>query len=251
MKSIRPIIKTLDDKWPIRDWIVSKFPESYESMTYLEPFGGGLNILFSKNKSEREIISDIDLEILNIYKALRDESTELIRRANLYKHTPETFDKIEKKTQFDDYLDQAVHDFLLRKMSRNGQKKLYLKINNQKQWKESISCLSTNAERIKEVFMFNKPALDVIRAFDSKETLIYCDPPYLYESKKSKIMYNSEIDPEDHIELHQVLNDFNGKVVLSGCMSPLYKRLYKNWNMSKKRIDTAKDKRTEILWTNF
>lgn len=251
MKSIRPVIKTLDEKWSVRDWIVSKFPENYENMTYLEPFGGGLNVLFTKKKSVKEIINDKNKEILNIYKAVRDEPTELIRRANLYKHTPETFEKIEKKTQFDDYLDQAVHDLLLIKMSRNGQKKLYLKSTNQKAWKEGISSLSMNADRMKEVFIFNKPALDVICAFDTKETLIYCDPPYLYESKKSKLMYNSDIDPEDHIQLHRVLSDFSGKVVLSGCLSPLYNRLYKNWNMSKKRIDNTKDKRTEILWTNF
>ena len=249
MKNIRPAIKTTDDKWSVREWILSKFPEDYEEMTYLEPFGGGLNILFYKQKSKREIISDTDKELLNIYRAIRDEPTELIRRMNLYKHTQETFDKIEKRKNFDDYLDEAVHDLMLRKMSRNGQKKSYLKLSNQKTWRESISSLAINGERIKEVFIFEKPALDVIKAFDTQDTLVYCDPPYLKDTKK--LSYESDINPDDHIELHKILNDFNGKVVLSGCLSPLYKRLYKNWNMSMKRINMAKDKRTEIIWTNF
>ena len=249
MKSLRPVIKFHDEKWSVREWIISKFPEGYENMTYVEPYAGGINILLAKNKSCREIISDMDKQITNLYKALRDEPSELVRRASLYKHSPETFEKIEKKKIYEDYLDEAVHELMLRKMSRNGQKKNYLKMTNQKTWREGLNALHMNADRIKEVFIFEKPALEVIKAFDSKETLIYCDPPYLHDTNKA--MYESEDNVDEHIKLHKILNDFDGKVVLSGCLSPLYKRLYKNWNMSKNRINNTKEKRTEILWTNF
>ena len=57
--------------------------------------------------------------------------------------------------------------------------------------------------------------------------------------------------PECHIELYQMLNEFKGKVVISGCLSPLYNRLYKNWNLEKKRIDKSKLKATEVIWKNF
>lgn len=251
MKNIRPVIKTCDEKWSIREWILSKFPENYEEMTYVEPFGGGINMLFSKNKSVREIINDKDVDVLNIYRAVRDEPLELIRKANLFKHSQEDFEKIEKRKQFEDYLDQAVNDLLLRRTSKNGLKKSYIKTANIKSWKDSISLLSQNSERLREVFILNKSAIESIKAFDAEDTLLYCDPPYLHDTKVSKLVYDSEIKPEDHIELHQVLNDFSGKIILSGCISPLYKRLYKNWNMSKKRINTTKDKRTEIIWTNF
>ena len=189
--------------------------------------------------------------MLNIYRAVRDGPLELIRKANLFKHSQEDFEKIEKRKQFEDYLDQAVNDLLLRRTSKNGLKKSYIKTANIKSWKDSISLLSQNSERLREVFILNKSAIESIKAFDAEDTLLYCDPPYLHDTKVSKLVYDSEIKPEDHIELHQVLNDFSGKIILSGCISPLYKRLYKNWNMSKKRINTTKDKRTEIIWTNF
>lgn len=249
MKNLRPVIKATAEKWGIREWVVSKFPEKYQEMTYIEPYGGSLEILFCKDRSRREIVSDIDKEIINIYRAIRDEPSELTRRMNLYKHTPETFDKIEKKKGSEDYLEEAVHDLMLRRMSRNGQKKTYLRMTNQKTWKDSIMSLLRNGERMREVFVLERGALEVIRAFDAKDTLVYCDPPYLRDTKS--MLYEPDINPDDHIELHRALSDFTGKVVLSGCLSPLYKRLYKNWNMSMKRINMAKDKRTEIIWTNF
>ena len=78
MKIVRPILKITNDKWPVKDWIVSNFPEDYEGMTYLEPYGGTVDILFTKKKSKFEIINDNNSELINIFKALRDESSELI-----------------------------------------------------------------------------------------------------------------------------------------------------------------------------
>ena len=153
MKNLRPVIKAPADKWGIRTWVLSKFPEKYQDMTYIEPFGGSLEMLFSKEKSRREIVSDIDGEIINIYRAIRDEPGELTRRMNLYKHTPETFEKIEKKKSCDDYMEEAVHELMLRKMSRNGQKKSYLKMSSLKAWKEGIASLLRNGERMREVFV--------------------------------------------------------------------------------------------------
>ena len=251
MKKLRPVVKFSDEKWSLKEWIISQFPENYEEMTYIEPFGGGADVLFGKNKSKIEIVNDCDVEIVNIFRAIRDEHSELIRRINLHKHCLETFEKAEKKKNFDDYLDQAVNELLLRKMSRNGLKKQFVKTSNIKTWKSNILELAQHAQRLKEVYIFNKSAIEIIKAFDSPDTLLYIDPPYLHENKVSKLVYLSAMNPENHLELYRAINEFNGKVVLSGCMSPLYKRLYKNWNMSKKRIDEGKTKKTEIIWKNF
>ena len=104
---------------------------------------------------------------------------------------------------------------------------------------------------MKNIYILNKNALEIIDTFNSEDSFIYCDPPYLHENKVSKIMYNGEMTPETHMELFRLLNEFKGKVILSGCLSPLYKRIYKNWNMAKKRIDSGKTKVTEIIWKNF
>lgn len=246
MKFARPLLKLPQEKWPLRQWILSFFPENYEQYTYLEPFGGGADLLFSKNHSQTEIINDESQELVNLFHALRDEPHELIRRMHLTKCCPETFEKLKKRVQFDDYLDQAVHDLLLRKMSRGGLKDKFIKPNNETAWKKSISSLQQYADRIQEVFLLNKDALEVILAFNTPDTLLFCDPPYLHDGKETV----SDMDLEKHINLSRLLNNFNGKAILSGTMSPLYKRLYKNWNIAKKKIDKS-SKEMEIIWTNF
>lgn len=251
MKALRPLIKLNGEKYSIREWILDEFPENYHDYTYIEPFGGAANILFCKDKSKTEIINDQSAEITNILRALRDEPDEVVKRLNGFKTLQEHFVKAEKRKSFEDYLDHAVNDLFLRKITKNGNKKQFLKPSNALSWKNNIKSLKEYAARMHGVYVFSKPALEIISAFNFEDTLLFCDPPYLTDNKLSKVVYSSEMPPEDHIELSRVLNDFNGKVMLMGVMSPLYKRLYKNWNISKKRIDNGKEKRTEIIWKNF
>ena len=251
MKINRPVIKLATDKWSVKDWILTNFPEGYKDMTYIEPYGGSVDMMFVKERSKFEIINDKNEEIINIFRALRDEPSEIIKRLNSQKTTPESFDKALKKQQFEDYLDQAATNLLLRKMSKNGMKQKFQKPSNPITWKNNIKSLNLYAKRIHDVYITNKNALEIISIFNTKDSFLYCDPPYLHENKVSKNVYSSEMTPECHIELYQMLNEFKGKVVISGCLSPLYNRLYKNWNLEKKRIDKSKLKVTEVIWKNF
>lgn len=265
MKTIRPVFKCHGGKFYLAKWVIDNFPENYENMTYIEPYIGGANVLINKKKSVNEIVSDVDPNIIEIYHALRDEPKELIRRLNLCKYCQETFERAIKKAKFDDYLDHAVNEFIVKRMSRGGLGKAFAWSNRERggqpgdvnAWQTAIKGLPYLAERLKEVYIFNKPAVEVLKTFDSPDSFTYCDPPYLHETRVSKTVYSSEMSTEDHIELAHTLNAFQGKAMISGYMSPLYARLYKNWNVEKKKIANhssqkkVKDKKIEILWKNF
>lgn len=261
----RPVFKCHGGKYYLAQWIISHFPEDRENMTYVEPYCGGANVLLNKEKSKVEIINDIDLTLINIYRALRDEPKDFIRRLNLCKYCQETFDKALNKAPQEDYLDSAINEFILRRMSRGGLKKAFAWSNRLRggkpgdvnAWETALKSLPDLSTRLNGVFIFNKQAIEVIQAFNTPDTLLYCDPPYLLETRVSKTVYSSELSTDDHIELAHVLNNFNGKVVLSGYASPLYNRLYKDWNADKKKISNhssqqaKKDKKTEMLWKNY
>lgn len=266
-KSIRPAFKCHGGKFYLSSWIISHFPEDYQQYTYIEPFCGGANVLINKEKSVLEAICDTDITIVQIFRAIRDEPKEFIRRLSHVKYCQETFDKALKREPgpFDDYLDQAVNDYILRRMSRGGLRKAFAWSERLRgglpgdvnAWKTALMVLPTIAERIKEVYIFNKSALEVIKTFNTKNVLIYADPPYLHDTRTSKNVYNNEMDIDAHIELSRTLNRFPGKVVLSGYPSPLYTRLYKDWKCERKKIANhasqakAKDVKTEMLWKNF
>ncbi len=102
----------------------------------------------------------------------------------------------------------------------------------------------------------SRDALDVIKKFDTKETLHYLDPPYVAETRKEPKLYKYEMTDEQHEQLGQLLNQVKGKVILSGYDSPLYAKLYKGWRVDRRvqKLNCSRDKsqsRTEVVWMNW
>lgn len=247
MQRIRPIFKVNGSKYYFSKWIVDQFPDDYEELTYLEPYCGTASILFNKEKSTLEAINDLDKGIVQIFRALRNEPGEFIRRLNLVKCCDDTFQRMLKKeiSLDSDYLEEAVVEYCLRKMSRDNLKRNFAWTNRtiengKENWKKSIDLLPTMAERIKEAHIFNKSAISVINTFTNVNTLVYCDPPEL--SGKNMVMSIAE-----HEELARTLHNFLGKVIISGTPGSIYNKLYKEWNR-KKRVS---GKTSETIWKNF
>lgn len=266
-KPIRPAFKCHGGKFYLSSWVISHFPENYTDYTYLEPYCGGANVLINKQKSALEAVCDTDITVVQIFRALRDEPKEFVRRLNLVKYCQETFDRALKRQNgpFDDYLDHAVNEYVLRRMSRGGLRKAFAWSERKRggqpgdlnAWKTALTVLPTIAERFREVYIFHKPAVEVIKTFNNKNTLLYCDPPYLHDTRQSKETYAHEMDTDAHVELARILNSFSGKVILSGYPSLLYDRLFKDWNCEKRKIanhssqQKAKVMKTECLFKNF
>lgn len=267
MKRIRPAFKCHGGKYYLSKWIIDNFPDNYKEYTYLEPFCGGANVFINKEKSKNEIINDIDASVINIFKALRDEPKEFIRKLRYKKYCENTFNLalLNSKQPFDDYLEFAVNELILRRMSRGGLKKAFAwsdrtrggKPGDVNAWKTCLALLPELAERLEGVFIFNKPAIEIIQKFNKKDTLVYCDPPYVHETRTSKNVYGYEMTNEDHTQLANVLNNFDGKVIVSGYPSTLYNKLFKEWNCVKQKVanhsSQSKTKKimTEYLWKNF
>ena len=102
----------------------------------------------------------------------------------------------------------------------------------------------------------NRPAIDVIKLYDSERTLFYCDPPYIHETRGDTKAYGYEMTDQQHRELAQTLNAVHGKVAISNYDCALMNTLYPvaHWTKTtsiERTIHSTKDKRTEALWTNY
>lgn len=128
-------------------------------------------------------------------------------------------------------------------------------------WLGSVEGLAEIAQRLLRVQIESAPALEVIQRYDSPETLFYCDPPYVHESRSDTNAYAYEMSDEEHRALAECLRNVQGKVALSGYHSPLMDELYGDWSRieasTKKahstntRPDHTKQNRTEVLWVNY
>jgi DNA adenine methylase len=264
---IRPAFKIHGGKYYLSPWVIENFPTNYTEMVYLEPYSGAASVLLNKKPSVEETINDIDIGVVRIMKALRDEPDEFVRRLKKLKYHNDTFTKAlgKAKAGIEDPLDYAVNEYTLRCMSRDGLKKAFAwsdrlrggQPGDLNAWETALEVLPVIAKRIARVFILNKPAVDVIRAFNSNKTLVYCDPTYLPDTRVSKSAYEFEMTEDDHIELAKTLNNFLGKAMVSGYPSSLYNKLYKGWRTVKKKIDNKssqqkkKPMKTEVIWMNW
>jgi DNA adenine methylase len=119
-----------------------------------------------------------------------------------------------------------------------------------------VEMLPGIADRLLRVQIENRPAVEVIRLYDSPETLFYCDPPYIHDTRGDVKAYGFEMTDSDHRTLAAVLNTVVGLVAVSNYDCRLMNELYPPGKWRKhvspaKTIHSTKDKRVEVLWTNY
>jgi site-specific DNA-adenine methylase len=82
--------------------------------------------------------------------------------------------------------------------------------------------------------------------------LIYCDPPYLRETRRRKRkFYKFEYSFEQHVELLEVIKTLPCMVMISGYESDLYKEMLKGWHIHTFQAKTSIGVATEWLWMNY
>lgn len=97
----------------------------------------------------------------------------------------------------------------------------------------------------------NQPAQELISRFNYKNVLIYCDPPYMLQTRHGK-QYRCEMDDGDHEELLHVLLKHKGFAVVSGYDTDLYNCLLAGWTKYETvSFSQAGTKKREILWMNY
>lgn len=248
-------------------WLLPLLPECHH---YCEPFAGSAAVLLNRIPSPIETYNDLDGEVVNFFRSLRDNKDKLIELIGL---TPFSREEFEQACVIDPHLDQverARRFFIRARQVRTGlaQKASLGRwancINTSRsgmsgvvsRWLGSIESLPDIAERLLRVQIENRPALEVITLYDSSDTLFYCDPPYVHETRGDCNAYGNEMTNQDHRDLAKLVNNAKGKVALSNYDCPLMDELYPMPKWLKlvgpeKTIHSTKDMRREVLWTNF
>jgi len=82
--------------------------------------------------------------------------------------------------------------------------------------------------------------------------LIYCDPPYLRETRRSyKKIYKYDYTPEQHNKLLDLIKALPCKVMISGYQSLLYMEALKEWHLQSFDATIRKRTSTEYIWMNY
>lgn len=244
-------------KWGMAKQIAAIMPVH---RSYLEPFFGSGAVLFNKPPSAIETVNDIDGDITNFFKVLREHPEELAEAISLTPYSREVFDDAHNNRGTD--LFDKAYRFAIRSRMGHGFKtyqKTGFKIDVYARersycvdcWNRMPQVIFEAAARLKGVQIENRPALEVIRKFNHDNVLIYADPPYLLNTRGGK-QYRHEMNEQDHVELLSALKKHKGAVILSSYPSDMYDCELRGWSkIERKSYNQNSAPRTEVLWCNF
>jgi len=253
-------------KYSHLDWLLPLLPQTTH---YCEPFGGSAAVLINRAPSPVETYNDMDGEVVNFFRVLREKKEALVEAIGLTPFSRAEFEAaINETTAGLSDLERARRFYILARQVRTG---LAQKASAGRwahclltsragmagavsRWLGAVEDLPLIAQRLLRVQIENAPAIEVIRRYDSEETLFYCDPPYPHDSRGDSNAYAYEMTDQHHRELAEVLRNLKGKVALSGYQCELMEELYGDWQRieSEERIvHSVKTPRREVLWVNY
>jgi DNA adenine methylase len=253
-------------KYSHLDWLLPFLPHTTH---FCDVFGGSAAVIINRKPSSVETYNDIDSELVNFFRVLRNQKETLIEAIGL---TPFSREELRLACQAITpdipELERARRFYVRARQVRTGLAQTasegrwaHCKLTSRagmagavSRWLGAVEDLSMIAQRLLRIQIENAPALEVIRRYDSAETLFYCDPPYVHESRGDKNAYAFEMTNQDHIQMVELLKSIEGKVALSGYHNSIYDELLSSWYCTEgpsQMVHSVKQERTEVLWTNY
>ena len=259
-----PFLKWAGGKRQLLSQIDLYIPKSFNK--YIEPFVGG-GALFFYLLPKNAILNDINQDLINAYRVIKEKVSELITSLKKHKNEEEYFYKIrsvdrnldEFKTWSDVekasriiYLNRCCYNGLYRVNSKGYFNAPFGKYKNPKICNEEN--LKLVHKVLKDVKLMNT-SFELCLNYAKKDDFIYFDPPYvpISESANFTSYTKSSFKKEDQIKLFNVFKELDQKgckLLLSNSYNEFILKLYKNYQINivyaKRAINSNPDKRGEI-----
>lgn len=273
----RPALRYHGGKWRLAPWVSSFFPAH---RVYVEPYGGGASVLLRKPRAYAEVYNDIDGEVVNVFRVLRDPEKARRLRELLYL-TPFSRDEFVAAhsrcaddvelarraiaRSFMGFGSASFHANNPRGMRtrasvwESGRGTGFRKDSNKSgttpahDWANYPAEIPAFVERLRGVVIENRHALEVVEQHDRTDTLIYADPPYPLSTRDdARADYSHEMTDDEHRALGAVLRSAKGMVVVSGYPCDLYDReLFADWERHERdHLADGARRRVEVVWLN-
>jgi len=175
------ILRMYGAKWRLAPWIVKHFPPRH---VYVEAFGGSAAVLLSKEPSPVEVYNDLDGEVVNFFRVLREQPEDLARAIAFTPYARSELDTAWEPT--DDPL-EAARRFAVRSWMAIGGPTTRWKSGFRfrrdrmavllRWWREMPERLAAVAFRLQGVLIENRDYREILEDFDGPKTLFYFDPP--------------------------------------------------------------------------
>lgn len=269
MTVTRPALRYHGGKWKLAPWLQLFFPTH---RVYVEAFGGGASVLLRKARAYGEVYNDLDGEVVNVFRILRDRGPELQQLLALTPFARAEFDLSYQPSP--DPLEQARRTIARSFMgfgsaAATGERTGFRANSNRSgttpahDWANHSEAVPALIERLRGVVIEERDAMAVAAHHDTPETLHYFDPPYVHSTRSGKVRgsstlgrssgkaYRHEMDDAAHRAFALAAHGLEGMVVVSGYPSALYESLFADWeSFARPAMADGARLRTEVVWIN-
>jgi DNA adenine methylase len=255
------VLKYPGSKWRIAQWIINHIPKHH---SYVEPYFGSGAVLFNKAPSSIETVNDLDYDVVNLFRCIKENPEKLAGMVELTPYSRKEYDNSFEGGVPADKFDQAAR-FLIQCWQGHGFRQNGRKVgwkNDVQGREEMYACknwyrlpgwIIDIVDRLRQVQIENRPAIEIIKRFRYPNVFIYADPPYLLDTRSGK-QYKHEMTKQDHIELLEELLKHSGPVIISGYDNGLYGEMLKGWfkdSIGGEAEYYGKRKQEETIWMNY
>lgn len=205
---------------------------------YIEPFFGGGWVFFKKQTADQNVINDINGDLINLYRIVRDRPHDITR---LMAYTPKSEEEFDRMLTLyndpelwhrTDSVTRAMIYYFLIKNSFNGLTKIFSVISTG-WWGEGIlEIVQEVGKKLKNTDILNRDYQDVIKSYADSDTLLYLDPPYAVTIKEKEYYYEYVLTREQHVAMRDLLlspemKNRKFKFVISYDIHPFVDELYR------------------------
>lgn len=247
--------------------IKKEFPTEFD--IYLEPFSGSYSIGFQATeilKTKVEIYNDLELNVYSLFKVLSDKTLfeDFKTKLDLTPYCEKIREEYKNLLKKDlSILDRAYYFFYVNRTSFNGNGGFSIQPVNRRGMSKNVSSYLTAIEglfeyhdRISKVVICNKDANDLIEKYNQSNCFLYCDPPYVWDTRTST-RYKQDMDNNQHLIFIENVLKSNAKILISGYDHSYYDKLVDNgWQKIQFNVNTTSGNfnpktKTETLWKNY
>ena len=192
--------------------LIPLFPEHEY---YVEIFGGAGWVLLNKPESTIETFNDIDGNLVNLFRVIRDFPGEFTNRLQYDIVSRQTFDDY-KQLPFHalDPIDRAVKWYYVYYNSFNADMTSFLarKVKtNPNRFNTRLPVLTQQiADRLSNVIIENLDFRDMFLKYKGPDVFYFLDPPY-YETTGYEVPFLEK----DHVDLRTVVGNIDGKFLMT------------------------------------
>lgn len=249
------------------DHIIKYFPDHIH---FIDVFCGSLAITLNKEPSNIDTANDINSEVINFFRVLREQPDQLLQLLKLTPISREEYNicwtstvngisDLEKARRFYVRVRQSYCGLGIQRKNKGWHMvKTQSRANmgeTVSKWRNAIIKLEDVIDRLTSIQIENKDFRKLIFDIDYPGAFFYCDPPYPLDCRKSHNDYKYDFKKSDHEDLAEILHSIKGKAMISGYRSSkTMMDLYKDWRLivfPSKANNIRSGKVEECVWINY